>query len=62
VHTRLWWGDLKERDHLEDLGIDRRVVLKCILKKWDVEVWAGLTWLMKGWWAVVNVVMNLQVP
>jgi hypothetical protein len=23
-----WRGNLKERDHLEDLGIDRKVVLK----------------------------------
>ena len=22
VHTGFWWGDLKERDSLEDLGID----------------------------------------
>ena len=21
VHMRLWWGDLRERGHLEDLGI-----------------------------------------
>ena len=20
MHTEYWWGDLKERDHLEDLG------------------------------------------
>ena len=20
--VRVWWGDLKERDHLKDLGID----------------------------------------
>jgi hypothetical protein len=22
VHTEFWWGDLKERDHLQDLGVD----------------------------------------
>jgi hypothetical protein len=22
MHTGLWWGNLKERDHLEDLGAD----------------------------------------
>jgi hypothetical protein len=22
VHTGFWWGDLRERDHLEDLGVD----------------------------------------
>jgi hypothetical protein len=23
------------RDHLVDLGVDERIILKCILKKWD---------------------------
>jgi hypothetical protein len=31
----LWWEDLRERDHLEDLGLDGRVILKSIFKKWD---------------------------
>jgi hypothetical protein len=22
-HTRFWWGDLRERDHLEEVGVDR---------------------------------------
>jgi hypothetical protein len=26
---RVWWRNLKERDHLEDLGVDRKIVLKC---------------------------------
>jgi hypothetical protein len=33
VHTGFCWGDLRERDHLEDLGTDGRKVLKRILKK-----------------------------
>ena len=24
----IWWGDQRERDHLEDLGVDGRVILK----------------------------------
>jgi hypothetical protein len=27
VHTGLWWGNLK-RNHLEDLGVDGRIILK----------------------------------
>ena len=27
VHTRFWWGDLTERKHLEDLGIDAMIIL-----------------------------------
>jgi hypothetical protein len=37
VHTGLWYGNLMEREHSEDLGLDGRVILKGILKKWDGE-------------------------
>ena len=30
VHTEFWWGNLRERDHLEDKGIDERIIKKCI--------------------------------
>ena len=34
MHTGFWWGTLEERDHLKDLGIDGRIIVKLIFKKW----------------------------
>jgi hypothetical protein len=38
IRTGFGWGNLKERDYLEYLGIDRRKILKWILKKWAESV------------------------
>ena len=40
-------GRLRERDHLKDLGVDERTILKLIFRKWDGETWIGLIWLRK---------------
>jgi hypothetical protein len=30
TQTGYWWGDLREGDHLKDLGVDGRRILKWI--------------------------------
>ena len=41
VYTEFWWGNLKERDHLGDPGVDERIILRWIFRKWDVGVGTG---------------------
>jgi len=34
--TGFWWRNLRVRDHLGDPGIDGRIILRWIFRKWDV--------------------------
>jgi len=40
VHTGFWWGNLRGRDHLEDLDVDGRISRSGLGK-----AWTGLIWL-----------------
>jgi hypothetical protein len=40
-----WWGNLRERGHWVDSGVDGRIILRQIFRKWDVGVWTGLSWI-----------------
>ena len=41
-------------------GVNGRIILRWISRKWNVGVWAGSSWLK--WQARVNAVMNFRVP
>jgi len=48
AHTGFWCGNLRERDHLENPGVDGRIILRWIFRKWDLGVWTGSIWLRTG--------------
>ena len=61
MYIGFWWGNLRQRDHLEDVGIDGRIILRWIFRKWDG---GGMDWIdlaqdRNRWRAPVNAVMNV---
>ena len=37
--------NVREKDKLEGPGIDGRIILRWIFRKWDVGLWTGSRWL-----------------
>jgi len=48
AYTGFWWGNLGERDHLGNPGVDGRIILRWVFRKWDVGVWTGSSCLRTG--------------
>ena len=58
IHTQLW------QESVKDLGVDRRIILKWFLKEIMCE---NMDWVLLAqdgdkWRAVVNMVVNFEVP
>ena len=63
MYTEFWWGHLRERDYLEDRGVDREIKLIRIFRKLDKRIdWIVLALDRNSWRALLNAVMKLRFP
>jgi len=63
VHAGGWWRNPRERNHLEDPGVDSRIILRWIFSKWDGRMdWIDLAQDRSRWRALVNEVISLRFP
>jgi hypothetical protein len=60
LRSKSGWINQKERDHLEEPGVDERIILKLILKtRYGGMNWIDLAQYRDRWRAPANVVINL---
>jgi hypothetical protein len=58
--TQFWFESLKERDLSENLSLDGRIILKCILMETERK-WMSWIYVVKDrdrFWTLVNKVIN----
>jgi hypothetical protein len=45
MHKIFHLENLTGRDHMENLGIDGKVILGWMLRRWGRRVWTGFIWI-----------------
>jgi hypothetical protein len=63
VHAGFWWGDLREKDHLLDVGVNERKLLKMDIQEVGL---GGMDWIdlsqdTDRWRALVKAVININI-
>ena len=59
MYTGIWCGNLRERDHLKDPGVDGRIILDEYSR---IGIGIDLAQDRERWLAIVIAVMNLPFP
>jgi len=63
VHAGFWWGNLREREHLGDLGVSGSVILRWTFRKWDGDKnRIDMAQDRNSWRALLNAVMKVRIP
>ena len=55
MNIGFWWGNLKERDHSDYIGLDGKIILKYILNHSSGSGWGHVAGCM-------NAVIDMRVP
>ena len=63
MYTGFWWGSLRERGRLEDLGVDGTKIMTWSFRQWDADMdWIDLAQDKGRWRTLAKAVMGLPVP
>ena len=55
-YTGIWWGHLEEREHLGDIGIDGKIIIK-----WIIKAGGGVLNMVTNLWAVLTAQISLSI-
>jgi hypothetical protein len=62
IHITFWCGNVKERIHLEDLGVDGLMALRYIIRKGSGVDWINLVQNKERWRVPLITVFSFRVP